>query len=134
MTCQAKASALGLLVEGHFWTNEEDAIIKEYYPGEGQAVSQRLLNRSESSCVHRACKLGLCRIKSTDSAVPQAEEPLGDNQPRVKLSPDKEDISANQSLGVNTGLTQIESSQTGDGIDETQQEEPSSMQFGFMHM
>ena len=79
--------------------------------------------------------LGLCRIKSTDATVPQAVEPLSDGQPRVKLSPDKEDISANQSLGVNTGLTQIESSQTGDDvIDEEQQEDPSSMQFGSMHM
>ena len=134
MTCQAKASALGLLVEGHFWTDEEDAIIKEYYPREGQAVSQRLLNRSESSCVHRACKLGLCRIKSTDAAVSKVKESLDDNWSIVKLSPDTDDAAGNQTMEENTVLARIETPQSGDDIDEEQQEEPSPMQFGSMHM
>ena len=134
MTCQAKACALGLLVEGRFWTDEEDAIIKEYYPREGQAVSQRLLNRSESSCVHRACTLGLCRIKSTDAAVPKVDEPLDDDQSGAKLSLDADDTAEDQTMEENTALTQIETPQTGDDIDEEYQEEPSSMQFGYMHM
>lgn len=134
MTCQAKASALGLLVEGRFWTDEEDAIIKEYYPREGQAVSQRLLNRSESSCVHRACKLGLCRIKSTDAAVSKAKVSLDDNWSIVKLSPDTDDAAGNQTMEENTVLARIETPQSGDDIDEEQQEEPSPMQFGSMHM
>lgn len=133
-TCQTKASALGLSIEGRFWTDEEDAIIKRYYPKEGQAVSQRLLNRSESSCVQRASRLGICRIKSTDAAVLQAEESPDNDQSRVKLSPEAEDISANQTMEETVGLTQIESSQTVDDTGEEQQEESDAMGFGIIQM
>lgn len=72
-TCQRKASELGLSIRGHYWSEEEDAILKEYYPREGKRVSQRLPNRGEASCDHRARKLGLCRMKSMDDYISQAD-------------------------------------------------------------
>ena len=43
------------------WTEEEDAILKEYYPTEGETVHLRLPGRTASACQRRAVgmKLGL---------------------------------------------------------------------------
>lgn len=134
MTCQAKAAAMGLTSKEFYWSAEEDAVLRTYYSKEGKTVSRRFPNRSQSSCIARASKLGLCRIKSTDAAVPPTEKPPDDNRSSVKLSPDAEDTAGKQTMEESTALTQIGTPQTGDGIDKEQQEEPSSMQFGSMHM
>lgn len=42
-----------------FWTAEEDAVIKKFYPLEGSKVSERLKGRSRQSCIYRARRLGL---------------------------------------------------------------------------
>ena len=72
-TCQRKASELGLSIRGYYWSEEEDAILREYYPREGKKVSQRLPNRGETSCDSRARRLGLCRMKSMDDHISQAD-------------------------------------------------------------
>ena len=44
------------------WSNEEDNILREYYPIEGMRVVNRLPNRTASACIHRVSKLGvLCQ-------------------------------------------------------------------------
>ena len=133
-TCQAKAATMGLTSKEFYWTAEEDTILREYYPKEGKTVSRRFPNRSPSSCISRASKLGLCRIKSTDATVPLVENSLEDNRAIVKLSPDADDMAEKQTLEETTALTQVETPQNGDNIDEEQQEESGSMQFGPMHM
>jgi len=71
-TCCRIASELGLSIRGDYWS-EEDAILREYYPREGKKVSQRLPNRGETSCDSRARRLGLCRMKSMDDHISQAD-------------------------------------------------------------
>ena len=44
---------------GHFWTKEEDNILRQYYPLEGPSVEKRFKNRSKGCCFARAKKLGL---------------------------------------------------------------------------
>lgn len=43
---------------GHYWSEEEDNLLKKYYPIMGREVSQ-ILNRSPESCTARASKLKL---------------------------------------------------------------------------
>lgn len=69
-----------------------------------------------------------------DAAVPKAEKSLDDDQSGAKSSPDADATAENQTMEENTALTQIETPQTGDDIDEEQQEKPSSMRFSSIHM
>lgn len=132
--CRTKAGNMGLLTEGYYWTDEEDAILREYYPKEGYDVSRHFPNKARDSCISRIHRLKLRRIKSTDAAAPQVKESPNDEPSSVKLSPDAEDTTGKQPIQEDTVLAQTETPQTGDDIDEEQQEEPSSMQFGSMHM
>lgn len=43
------------------WKEEEDTILKEFYPSEGAAVAQRLTGRTMASCQLRAYRLGIER-------------------------------------------------------------------------
>ena len=41
------------------WTEEEDQIMREYYPKEGARVQTRLVKRTKDACKTRAKTLGL---------------------------------------------------------------------------
>ena len=60
---RSKANSLGLSFKdfkrGEDYTAEEDAIIREYYPTEGTAVSKRLNNRTPDGVRSRAARLGV---------------------------------------------------------------------------
>lgn len=65
-SCQLRAYMLGIGTRpGHFpgaqWTKEEDAILKEFYPLDGQAVVQKLPWRSVNAIATRARSLGVKR-------------------------------------------------------------------------
>jgi hypothetical protein len=45
--------------KGKRWTEEQDAVLRKYWPDEKQAVSQRFADRSYMSCYDRARVLGL---------------------------------------------------------------------------
>lgn len=51
----------------HFWTEDEDNILKEYYPSEGCDVQKRLINRNGACCLARAKKLGVKYINQKDA-------------------------------------------------------------------
>ena len=66
--CQQRANFLGVTQREYAnrqmnpknkWSEEEDEILREYYPQMGSRVAERLPNRSETSCYTRAYKLGL---------------------------------------------------------------------------
>ena len=71
-TCQAKAQSLGIKSNNKScprntqWTNEEDDIIRRFYPTEGFDCLHRLPGRSKSSVQSRACILGVKSIKEQD--------------------------------------------------------------------
>ena len=59
--CLSKCRELNIYHEiyrpmGHYWSEEEDSILKKYYPVMGEKVSQ-MLNRSPGCCNERASKL-----------------------------------------------------------------------------
>lgn len=45
------------------WTEEEDQIMREYYPKEGGRVQMRLTKRTKGACKTRAKVLGLRFLK-----------------------------------------------------------------------
>ncbi len=48
------------------WTEEEDEILKQHYPNEGEHVSKRLPGRCVSCCMHRATRyLGLQSLRKS---------------------------------------------------------------------
>ncbi len=64
-TCMARAQALGVISHSELcprnrqWTEDEDAIIKKYYPTEGSKCLIRLNGRSQRSVYQRANALGV---------------------------------------------------------------------------
>lgn len=61
---QAKKSKLGLTLTPVPWTEEEDSVIRQYYPAEGVSVSTRLPGRSPLACANRANALGVLRLST----------------------------------------------------------------------
>ncbi len=48
-----------------YWTPEEDAVLREHYPGKGWRACQTYLpGRTESTITHRARKLGLPGLRA----------------------------------------------------------------------
>lgn len=63
-SCRTRAGLIGL----HFyetkggkisWTEEEDDIIRTYYPTHGSSITKRLPGKSKSAVVARAIRLGV---------------------------------------------------------------------------
>lgn len=125
-TYRRKAYNLGLSIRGHYWSEEEDAIIREYYPREGKEVSQRLPDRSETSCVQRVRKLGLYKMKSTDDHISQADA-TGE-----AVRPEE----AGDHVNEDTTAYAVTPPQIVEELDETQQDqnESAASQFGMMQM
>lgn len=64
----------------HFWSAEEDNILKEYYPLEGREVYKRLPGRNRASCGTRASKLGL--VVATHWWSPEDDAIIRENYPK----------------------------------------------------
>lgn len=64
----------------HFWSNQEDNILKEYYPLEGREVYKRLPGRTMTSCRARASWLGL--IVVTHWWSPEEDNIIKENYPK----------------------------------------------------
>lgn len=88
-----KANKLGLgninrKKKGKSWTEEEDNIIKEFYPLEGPNMQKRLPTRSKKNITYRAtCVLKVQHIDQTKIWTPEMDKILYDNY--EKLGPKK---------------------------------------------
>lgn len=58
--CQAKRLSISPLKQRE---NEEDRIIREYYPILGSDIYKRLGNKTKKQCRHRANTMGVYRIR-----------------------------------------------------------------------
>lgn len=77
--CKTRAGLLGLKHNKqhsrHLWTEEEDEIMRKYYPLEGISAFKRLKNRSKSVCRNRATTLGL-KVNKVRSQWTQEEDDI----------------------------------------------------------
>jgi len=71
LACKARANALGLTTPNVIpWTDEEDDIIKKYYPEGGPKICLTyLMNRTSTSISQRAIKLGINMVTWTDEEI-----------------------------------------------------------------
>ena len=84
---ERKAQKLGIKYQPNpdmngYWSAEEDAILKQYYPIEGKLCTVRFPNRTECVVLARAFKLGLKVIGTFWT--PEEEKILMDNYPTMK--------------------------------------------------
>lgn len=72
--CKTQANKMGLKAPPrkhkeyvNHWTEEEDRILRDFFPIEGQAVSKRLPNRTDAACLQRAYSLRLKYISGRNT-------------------------------------------------------------------
>lgn len=84
---ERKAQKLGIRYQPNpdmngYWSAEEDAMLKQYYPIEGKSCTVRFQNKTECVVLARAFKLGLKVIGTFWT--PEEEKILMDNYPTMK--------------------------------------------------
>lgn len=72
------------------WTTDEIAVLREYYPYEGEAVFKRLPGRTKKSCRIQASKLDIAKKKIVDEPV-EVQPILGEEALYIKLWSKSED-------------------------------------------